>query len=137
MVFEDSVDSRGVAEVLLEQGRVAHGQGDDTRALVLCRESLTRSRKLDNKTQIAFCLTLAGEIQAAADPARAARLFSAAEMVLRSLDAVLDPSGSLEYHKNLADTRARLGEEAFAKAWQEGRTKTLEQAVDEAMNNGS
>jgi predicted ATPase/DNA-binding XRE family transcriptional regulator len=137
MVFEDSVDSRGVAEVLLEMGRVAHAQGDGTRALELCRESLIRSRKLDNKTQIGFCLTLAGEIQAAADPARAARLFGAAEMLLRSLDAALDPSGSLEYDKSRADTRARLGEEAFAKAWQEGRTMPLEQAIDEAMSNSS
>jgi predicted ATPase/DNA-binding XRE family transcriptional regulator len=135
MVFEDSVDSRGVAEVLLEQGRVAHAQGDDTHALALCRESLARSRKLDNKTQIAFCLTLAGEIQAAADPAGAARLFGAAEMLLQSLDAALDPSGSLEYDKNFADTRARLGEEVFKKAWQEGRTRSLEQAVTEVMGN--
>jgi predicted ATPase/DNA-binding XRE family transcriptional regulator len=137
MVFEDSVDSRGVAEVLLELGRVAHAQGDDTRALALCRESLIRSRKLDNKTQIAFCLTLAGETQAPGDTAQAARLYGAAEMLLQSLDAALDPSGSLDYEKNLADTRARLGEEAFAKAWQEGKMMTLEQAVDEVISNGS
>jgi predicted ATPase/DNA-binding XRE family transcriptional regulator len=137
MVFEDSVDSRGVVEVLLEQGRVAHAQGDDTHALTLCRESLARSRKLDNKTQLAFCLSLAGEIQAVADPAGTARLFGAAEMLLQSLDAALDPSGSLEYDKNLADIRARLGEAAFAKAWQEGRTMPLAQAIDEVMSNGS
>jgi hypothetical protein len=28
-------------------------------------------------------------------------------------------------------------EKAFAKAWQEGRMMTLEQAVDEAVSNGS
>jgi len=58
-------------------------------------------------------------------------------MLLQSLDAALDPSGSLEYDRHLDDTRARLGEEAFAKAWQEGRTMTLEQALKEAMNNGA
>ncbi|MBA2713947.1 MAG: AAA family ATPase, partial [Rubrobacteraceae bacterium] len=52
-VFKDSVDSRGVAEVLLELGRVAHAQGNDPHALRFCRESLDRSRKLDNKSQIA------------------------------------------------------------------------------------
>ena len=137
MVFEDSVGSRGVAEVRLEQGRVAHAQGAEAHALALCRESLDRSRKLDNRTQIAFCLTLAGEIQAAGDAARAARLFGAAEMLLQSLDAALDPSGPLGYDGNLADTRARLGEEAFAKAWQEGRTMPLEQAINEAMSSCS
>jgi hypothetical protein len=75
-------------------------------------------------------------IQAVRDAARAARLFGAAEKLLQSLNAALDPSGSLEYDSNLADTRNRLGEEAFANAWQEGRMLTLEQAVDEAMRIG-
>jgi hypothetical protein len=75
-------------------------------------------------------------VQAVGDAARAARLFGAAEMLLQSLDAALEPSGSLEYDSNLADTRTRLGEEAFAKAWQEGMTMPLEQAVTEAMSKG-
>lgn len=112
-----------------------HMFADRARAASLCRESLILSSKLDNKSHVAFCLTvLAGVIQATGDAARAARLFGAAEMLLQSLDAVLDPSGTLEYDSNLAGTRARLGVEAFAKAWQEGRTMTLEQAVKEAMN---
>lgn len=136
-VFKRSVDSRGVAEVLLELGRVAHAQGNDEHALAFCRESLVRSRKLDNKSQIAFCLMLAGEIQTAKDAARAARLFAATEKLLQSLDAALDPSGSLGYESKLANTRSRLGEQDFAKAWQEGRMMTLEQAVTEAMNYAS
>jgi hypothetical protein len=77
---------------------------------------------------------LAGEIQTAKDAARAARLFAATEKLLQSLDAALDPSGSLGYESKLANTRARLGEQDFAKAWQEGTMMTLEQAVTEAMN---
>lgn len=138
MVFKDSVDSRGIAEVLLELGRVAHAQGNEARAASLCRESLVLSSKLDNKSHTAFCLTvLAGVIQATGDVPRAARLFGVAEMLLQSLDAVLDPGGSLEYDSNLAGAHAQLGEEVFSKAWQEGRTMTLEQAVIEAMGNGS
>jgi transcriptional regulator with XRE-family HTH domain len=49
-----------------------------------CRESLVLSRKLDNKSHIALCLTtLAGVIQSAGQATRAARLFGAAEMLLR------------------------------------------------------
>ncbi|MDQ3862246.1 MAG: tetratricopeptide repeat protein [Actinomycetota bacterium] len=137
-LFKDLGDSRGVAEVLLELGRVARAQGNDTRALELCRESLVLSRKLGDKSYIAFCLTaLAEVIQGAGDAARAARLFGAAEMLLESLDAVLDPGGRLEYESDLAATRAQLGEAAFATAWQEGRMMTLEQAVVEAMGNGA
>ena len=134
-VFEGSNDSRGIAEVLLEMGRIAHLRGNEEQALALCRKSLDRSRKLDNKTQIAFCLTLAGEILSPRDAARATSLFGAAEALLRSLDAALDPSGSLGYDGNLANAHTRLGEEAFAKAWQRGKTMTLGQAMEKAVGD--
>jgi len=34
MVFKDSVSSRGVAEVLLELGRMAHAQGNEARRML-------------------------------------------------------------------------------------------------------
>jgi predicted ATPase len=135
VVFKDSGDSRGVAEVLLELGRVARAQGDTVHALALCRESLVLSWKLDNKSHIAFCLTtLAGVIQATGDARRAVRLFGAAEMLLQSLDAVLDPGGSLEYDSDLAVARTQLGELAFEEARAEGQTITFEQAVAYAFS---
>jgi hypothetical protein len=104
----------------------------------LCRESLAFSSKLDHKSHIAFCLTvLAGVIQATEGAARAARLFGVAETLLESLDAVLDPAGTLEYQDNLAATRAQMSQHAFVEAWQEGKKMTLEQTITEAMNNGS
>jgi predicted ATPase/DNA-binding XRE family transcriptional regulator len=136
VVFKNSGDSRGVAEVLLELGRVAHAQGNETHALALCRESLVLSRKLDNKSHIAFCLTtLAGVIQAAGNAARAARLFGVAEMLLESIDAVLDPGGSLSYPSDLAAARTELGEPAFEEARGEGRAMTVEQAVAYALSD--
>ncbi len=134
VMFKALGDSRGVAEVLLELGRVARAQGDDTRALALCRESLILSRKLENKAHMAFCLTtLAGLIQASGDAAGAARLFGAAERMLQSLDAVLDPGGSLGYDCDLTAARTRLGESTFEEAQAEGRAMTFEQAVAYAL----
>ena len=104
----------------------------------MCRESLAFSSKLDHKSHIAFCLTvLAGVIQATGDAARAARLFGVAETLLESLDAVLDPAGTLEYEDNLAATRAQMSQRAFAKAWREGKKMAHEQTITEAMNNSS
>jgi predicted ATPase len=136
VVFKDSGDSRGVAEVLLELGRVARAQGDNARALALCRESLVLSRKLDNKTLIAFCLTtLAGVIQVVGDAARAGRLFGAAESLLQSSDAVLDPGGALNYDSDLTASRTRLGESVFEEAQAEGQAMTFEQAVAYALQS--
>jgi tetratricopeptide (TPR) repeat protein len=134
-LFRELGDSRGLAEVLLELGRVAHRQGNDTRALGLCQESLVLSRKLGDKSYIAFCLTaLAGVIQAVGDATRAARLFGAAETLLESLDAVLDPSGRLEYDSDLAAARIQLGEPTFKEARERGREMDLERAVAYAVS---
>jgi tetratricopeptide (TPR) repeat protein len=135
VVFKDSGDSRGVAEVLLELGRVARAKGDNARALALCRESLVLSRKLDNKSLIAFCLTtLAGVIQATGDARRAVRLFGAAESLLQSLGAVLDPGGSLEYDIDLTNARTRLGKSTFEEARAAGRAMSFEQTVACALS---
>jgi hypothetical protein len=122
--------------VLLELGRVARAQGDSMRALALCRESLVLSQRLDNKAYVAFCLTaLAGIIRATGDPARAARLFGAAEVLLESSNAVLDPRGRLEYDNDLVAARLQLGTVAFAQEWREGRMMKVDDAVMEAMGN--
>ena len=136
MVFRESGDSRGIAEVLLELGRVARAKGDFSRALALCRESLILSQRLDNKAYVAFCLTaLAGIFQATGDPARAARHFGVAEVLLESLGAVLDPRGRLEYDDDVVAARLQLGTTAFAQEWQEGRIMKLEDAIIEARGN--
>lgn len=133
-LFKDLGDSRGVAEVLLELGRVARAQGNYVRSLKLCRESLVLSHKLGDKSYIAFCLTaLAGVIQATGDARRAARLFGAAQGLLESLGAVLDPSGSREYSNDLAAVHNQLGESAFEEERAAGGAMTAEQAVEYAL----
>ena len=135
-MFRESGDSRGIAEALLELGRVARTQGDSMRALALCRESLVLSQKLDNKAYIAFCLAaLAGMIQATGDPPRAVRLFGAAEALLESSGAVLDPCGRVQYDNDLAAARLQLGTTAFAQEWQEGRMMKVEDVVIEAIGD--
>jgi hypothetical protein len=122
--------------VFLELGRGARARGDSARALAMCRESLVLSQKLDNKAYVAFCLTaLAGIIQATGDPARAARLFGAAEVLLETSNAVLDPRGRLEYDNDLVAARLQLSTVTLAQEWQEGRMMKIDDAVMEAMGN--
>jgi hypothetical protein len=59
------------------------------------------------------------------------------DLLLQSLNAAIDPRAAHSNTTATSPTRARLGEEAFANAWQQERMLTLEQAVDEAMSKGS
>jgi len=64
---------------------------------------------------------------------RAARLFGAAQALREAMGASLSPSEHTDDERHTAATRAALGEEAFAAAWNEGRSLSLEQAIALAL----
>jgi predicted ATPase/DNA-binding SARP family transcriptional activator len=63
----------------------------------------------------------------------AARIFGAVEYLCAKLGASLTPAQHMDLERDTNLTRMELGEEAFAMAWAEGHTLTLEQAVDCAL----
>jgi DNA-binding CsgD family transcriptional regulator len=114
-------------------GAVLH-QGDARRAAAYFAEGLTLSRELGNRPDIAFNLAgMAGVAAAEGQPQRSARLFGAAEAVFDAIGLVLEPQDRAEYDRNAAVARAHLGADAFAAAWEAGRTMTIEQAIAEAL----
>jgi non-specific serine/threonine protein kinase len=131
-------------------GYVALARGEVEEAKGLFIEALNIQLIRKNRHGVAECLTgLAGvvgaEKQKGIEPQlRAARLFGAAE-ALYDAEGIDDqsrlwPAERVDYERNLAGTRARLGtdpanEEAWQKNWQEGRAMTMEQAVAYALED--
>jgi hypothetical protein len=85
---------------------------------------------------LADCLEwVAAVAQAARQPARAARLFGAAEgLRVASGTARYAPERGA-YDRDVAATRAQLDERSFAAAWAAGRAMTLEQVVADALED--
>ena len=86
-----------------------------------------------------FAGMVAAQGQQRAELERAARLFGAAEaledsMIARPEFAIFD-NGALQ--APIAMLRTRLGDDAFAAAWAEGRAMTLEQAIAYALELGA
>jgi tetratricopeptide (TPR) repeat protein len=127
----------GVAVTLINLGYVALHQDDWARAERLAKESLTLLRGLGDTWGIPECLgVLAGAAGAIQQPARAARLFGAIELLLNVTGGQLEPTVRAEYDRNLAVARAQLDEATFAAAWAEGRMFSLEQAMAYALDDG-
>jgi DNA-binding CsgD family transcriptional regulator len=112
-------------------------QGDAMKARKLTEESLSISIALGYMGVIAFGLEHLAEISAAmGEPMRAAQLWGVEE-ALRDGEIA---SGSFlpnmpsikheSYARSIADVRGRLGEKAFAIAWEEGRAMTPTQALE-------
>ena len=115
-------------------GNVACIRGDHAQATAYLQESLALRRESGQRTDIAECFQGIACLAVAEDRfERAARLFGAAEAVLERLCAIPSPIRPVTYGRDVARTRAGLGDGAFSEAWTQGRAMTLEQAIAYAL----
>ncbi len=127
----------GIAQGLHDLGYFAYYQHDFVAAYTLYNESLVVSREMGAKWLIAACLEGLAAVIAAQDSGGtslagalwAARLCGAAEALREAVGAPIRPFMRSDYERMVAATRTQLGKEAFATAWAEGRTMTLEQVL--------
>ena len=133
-LFRELEDGRGIALPLIILASVAHHQEDYGQAGELYKESLALLWELGEKWYSAQCLEGLAEIAAKEkQPKRAARLSGAAEALRQSIGLPLSSSELTEYDSSIESARTELGEEAFEKARAEGRSMSIEEAVDYAL----
>jgi predicted ATPase/DNA-binding SARP family transcriptional activator len=108
------------------------GRLDDARAHLA--ESVAVRREIQDALGLASSFTCLAALAAEEGSlARAARLLGAADAVRERTDAELEPLDSRLYERTADAARGELGDEAFARAHEEGRRLGLEQAADIAL----
>ena len=124
----------GLSETLPYLGDVARDRGDLAGALARYRESLPLVQAHGDRLLVAGALAGVANVEAARGrPQRAARLDGAVAALREELGATVTPWERPAYERQVAAVRATLSPEAFAAAWEAGRTLRLEQAVAEAL----
>jgi predicted ATPase len=137
-LFRELAWPEGVADSLDNLGRAAVGLGDYGRARELFVESLQLSSKVNDKWGIAECLEgLAGVASASAADERAARLYGVAASLRETIGAITPPVDRADHERRAARSQERLGAEAWRAAYEEGKSLTLEQAIETALDDGS
>jgi tetratricopeptide (TPR) repeat protein len=120
---------------LYNQSQLAQARGDTDHAARLFLEGLAFSHEVGDRANIAYCLEgLADVAVARGEPARAARLLGAAERLFEAVGARMygHRPGRPLHEQAVAEARARLGEQAFDAARNEGSAMMPEQAVEYA-----
>jgi predicted ATPase/two-component SAPR family response regulator len=115
-------------------------RGNHLRAAELYAEALGLAVELGDKADIAYCLEgLAGVATSRGDLERATSLFGASEALLETVGTPLYPHAQdrSSIERTLRVLRSRLGETAFAAAWEDGRLMAPEQAVAYALDKRS
>jgi predicted ATPase/DNA-binding SARP family transcriptional activator/uncharacterized protein HemY len=151
-------DRPATAASLNQLGMVAREQGDYAAARSFFEESLSIRHETGNRRGIGESLEALGALACeepgrsdgrdgagdgapvpkagSAHPAeaawRAARLLGAAQALRETIGVPLRSREHAVYGRAVSRARELLGEEAFAAAWLEGQTMTLEQAIADA-----
>ena len=134
-VFRELGETYFQSVCLWASGHVRAKLGDWKSGLAELRESLTLSRRLDGKLEVAAGLLRLAEVEGDLDdPARTVRLYWAARNVYDSI-GVRHNRDNPNLEKRLASCRAALGEAAFTEAVEGGRAMTREQAIAYALEN--
>jgi predicted ATPase len=132
-LFRELGSAPRVAQVLHSLAMTAQEQGDDRRAGAHLVEGIGIFRQLDDRLGMIQCLEgLAAVAARTGAPARAARLFGAAEAARERIGSPLPLPDRAAHDRAVKTARAALDPTAFAAAWLVGRSLPLAQAADEA-----
>jgi hypothetical protein len=114
---------------------VAWRRGDFRPIVALHQELLARMREGAPRWGLAASLEALAKVCAARrEPAKAARLFGAAEALRSRLSSARPPTDHPEYEQVVSAARAALGDDAFRKHWEEGQAMTLAQSIACALD---
>ena len=119
-----------VAETLCALGRVETHAGDYAKAHTLYKESLIIARRTHYNLLVASCLEGLAEVASAQhEQAWATRLWGTAEFLRETMGTPLPPVWRPGYECAVANTRALLTEQNFARLLAEGRSMTLDDVL--------
>jgi len=126
-------DRRGIAFSLQELADAYLFTGDLTAARTHGREGLIVAFEIGLSLSIVALLRILAEVATPSNPVMAARLWSAAETLGIESSGSVAPRELAKYARGIGVTRSQIGDEAFSRAWVEGSTLSLEEAVALAL----
>jgi predicted ATPase/DNA-binding CsgD family transcriptional regulator len=134
-IFERLDDDLGIATLLEELGEVTYLQGDLVSATRLLRTALELAHRIDDKDRVAMAMAALAGVAAAQGPAeRALRLGAAASVINTATGLSNSPAWHLNFKRWLEPARGLLDAESIAAAEAAGRSMTLEDAIEYALN---
>ena len=143
-LYGEMGEQQNLANSLSFLASVEAHQANYAAARALYEQSLALCQGLGYQLWIAACLeglagvvaaqesveaSLAGTLSGGQVTLWAARLWGAAQTIRDTIGAPMPPVDRVDYERAVAAVHARLGKEAFAAAWAEGRTMTPEEAI--------
>ena len=123
---------------LTQLGHLAYQQHNYALAKAHYREALVLYRSFGSPTYTASCLEgLAEACCAEGYYGQAARMSAAAAALREQAQTPLPPAEREAFEQFVATARAALDEAAFVREWKRGTTLTQDEAIDDALSDGT
>ena len=137
-VFRDMGDHHRSNMIRSELAHIERLEGHHDQAEAMYRETILEWKRLGHRAAVANQLEcFAFLAKAHEQPEHAATLFGAAEALREKISIDMSQMERIEYEREVADLKANMGERAFAARWKEGRSMTMEQAIEFALESTS
>jgi len=121
-----------------ELGHLARHTGDLNQAMKIYSETIIGWQDLGHRAAIANQLECFAFIAITEEePQRALKLLGAAEALREKIGSPMANYEVMEYDKEVAQLRAMLPEEGFNTPWAEGKSMTMEQAIQFALKRSN
>ena len=105
-------------------------------ALALYRETIQEWQEIGHRGAVAHQLECFAFIAKAQEQGeRAVKLMSAAEALREASNSPMTPQERIEYANEVASLRSGIDEKTFVSLWAEGRSMTMEQAIEYALKD--
>jgi predicted ATPase/class 3 adenylate cyclase len=119
-----------------ELGHVERQEGNLSRARAIYQNTIKGWQNLGNRAALAHELECFGFLALAEEePLAAVKLFGAAEALRDKIQAPMTDYERTEHAQAVANARSMLEEAEFKSLWAEGRSLTMEQAIELALNS--
>jgi len=129
-LFQEMQLQHGTVLSLYALAQVTEASGNHTASQALYEQGVVLAHKSGDKRRLASGLQgLAGAVAVQGKYVWATHLWGAAEVLRKMTGAPLPPIERAPYNRAVTAARTRLGEQAFAAAWAQGRTMELQQAL--------
>jgi predicted ATPase/DNA-binding XRE family transcriptional regulator/Tfp pilus assembly protein PilF len=135
-IFHELAYKRGIAYSLLNLGNVTYVQKEMKRSREFYKESLALSYELGDRWSAAYALTgLANILGSERQYMLCAQMQAVVTDLLDQLSTEFEPFEQKEFNRTAVTLKATLGDERYCQWFEEGKSLSLEKAIELAIQN--
>lgn len=126
---------RNVIMIKSDLAHVLRHEGNHHQAIPAYQETIKEWQRLGHRAAVAHQLECLAFIAKALEQAeKAIKLLGAAEALRQRIEIDMNPLERQEYEMEVADLKANMDGQEFSSVWTEGRSMTMDQAIELALS---